>query len=243
MSGLKISIVIPAYNEEVNIARCLDSLASQTRIANEIIVVDNNSTDNTVNVAQRYKVRIIAQSIQGIPPSTYAGLNAATGDILVRCDADCILPPSWLADIEATFLANDTLAALTGPGYFYDCNKITAWLADIFYMKAYFALTYLALAHSPLFGSNFAIRSSSWKAIKDKVHHERNDIHDDMDISIHIGPKANVQYVSNLRVGISARALRLSQLPKRYARGFRSLMIHWPSQAPWKRWKQRIHHK
>lgn len=56
---MRVSLVIPIYNEEKYIKKCLDSVKCQVEKPDEIIVVDNNSTDNTVNIAKKYNVRLL----------------------------------------------------------------------------------------------------------------------------------------------------------------------------------------
>jgi glycosyltransferase involved in cell wall biosynthesis len=238
---MRISVVIPVFNEAEILDRCLTSVAAQTRPPDEIIVVDNNCTDQSMTIAAGYQhVRIVRQPILGIMPSTALGFDHSRGDLIVRCDADSIVPPSWLANIELTFHDTPSLIALTGPGSFYGCHRLTALIAEVVYMQAYIVLTHAALSHPPLFGSNFAIRREKWDEIKRSVHANRADIHDDMEISIHLDPRDHVIYDPRLRVGISGRALQIRGIGRRVVRGFRTLLLHWPDQAPWRRWSQRL---
>ena len=237
---MTISVVIPVYNEENFLGDCLDSLMRQTRPADEIIVVDNNSTDGTAALARRYKATVISETTQGIKPAAYKGFMASSGDIIARCDADSILPEDWLSQIEKTFQERPGIVGLTGPANFYGANAFTASLAQVWYMYAYFILVGSALANWPLFGSNCAVRRSAWLGIQHKVHRTRTDIHDDIDISIHFTPQQRIAFMPALRVRISARSLQASGLLSRYNKGFTSLMIHWPADAPWRRWMNKI---
>ena len=64
---MKVSVVIPVYNEKKRIKKCLDSLLSQSEKPDEIIVVDNNSTDSTVSIVRKYKgVNLVHEKKQGI---------------------------------------------------------------------------------------------------------------------------------------------------------------------------------
>lgn len=237
---MTISVVIPAYNEENMLAECLRSLQTQTRPADEIIVVDNNSTDKTAAIARQFSAKVIRESQQGIFPAARAGYNAATGDIIARCDADSRLPAHWLATIEQTMEGHPDISALTGPGTFYGTNSIAAMLAQVWYMYPYFLLVGAAIAKWPLFGSNCAFRRSTWIAVRDSVHADRTDIHDDIDLSVHFPQSARIRFDPRLRVDISARALRMRGMRKRYAMGFRSLMLHWPEQSPLQCWAKKI---
>lgn len=102
---MHLSIVIPAFNEERLIERCLQSI-SASLLANdtpgftsEIIVVDNNSTDNTANLAQQAGARVVFEPINQIGRARNAGAAEATGDWLLFLDADSLLNPGLLADI------------------------------------------------------------------------------------------------------------------------------------------------
>ncbi|MHC5165167.1 MAG: glycosyltransferase family 2 protein, partial [Planctomycetota bacterium] len=93
---MKISVVIPAYNAEKHIARAIDSVLAQTRPADEIIVVDDGSTDATAEVVRSYgeKVIFIQQENAGVSVARNAGIEAASGDWIAFLDAD----DEWLPE-------------------------------------------------------------------------------------------------------------------------------------------------
>ncbi len=91
---MSISVVIPVYNQAHLTERCLVSLLENSLIAKELFVVDNNSTDRTVEIARKYSfVKVISEKHQHQVFAQAAGFNVANGDILGRIDADSILPP------------------------------------------------------------------------------------------------------------------------------------------------------
>ncbi|MFM1795217.1 MAG: hypothetical protein RL642_1602 [Bacteroidota bacterium] len=99
----KVTVIIPARNEEANIGRCLDSLLQQTLPSDqvEIIVVDDGSTDATAAVVQTYAekgVRLLALSdeVGGKKAALAKGIAAAKHGIIVTTDADCTYPANWL---------------------------------------------------------------------------------------------------------------------------------------------------
>ncbi len=98
---------------------CLDALAAQTRLPDEIVVVDNGSTDDTAAVAAAAGARVITQPVRGIYPATSAGYDAATGDVIARLDADSIPAPDWIAQIEYGMSQVEPLTAITGAADFY----------------------------------------------------------------------------------------------------------------------------
>lgn len=104
---MKISVVIPAYNEEKLLPKTLESLGQQTRKPDEIVVVDASSTDDTVRIATEAGAIVITVPKKTIGYSRQQGLLKATGDIVATTDADAILPSDWIERIER---------ALTKPG-------------------------------------------------------------------------------------------------------------------------------
>lgn len=236
-----ISIVVPVFNEQAYIRQCLDALMSQTIQPTAIYIVDNNSTDNTIEIATQYpKVKIITESVQGICAATKAGLDAAAkdGGLLLRCDADSRPQPQWIETILRSFQDNTRSVAITGPGAPYDAGRFGKLLFSIFYMKPYFFFTTLALGYTPLFGSNFAVKATAWKSVSRHTHlASHQNIHDDIDISYHLAGSGDIHYEEMLVMPISARPFRSPQkMPARYAAGFRSIFLHWPTQAPWRRY-------
>lgn len=94
---MDISVVIPAYNEEEFIGKCLDSLLRQEfRGSYEIIVVDNASTDRTAEICREKGVTVISEPRKGVVFARQAGFEKARGDIIATTDADTVLPVDWL---------------------------------------------------------------------------------------------------------------------------------------------------
>ena len=105
-----VSIVLVCLNEEALISKCLDSLVSQTSKATptptEIIIVDGNSVDKTVKIAQSYAkthswVSVVVEHKRGTAAARNRGIAEAQFDLIAFIDADCVAPPQWL-DILAT---------------------------------------------------------------------------------------------------------------------------------------------
>jgi glycosyltransferase involved in cell wall biosynthesis len=114
-----ISVIIPAYNEENYISRCLDSLLAQKNCSNfEVIVADNNSTDNTAQIVKAYRrVILVNASNRGVAFARQAALEKAAGEIIVSTDADCTFSSLWLSKIEAQF-RNNNISGLAGNYHF-----------------------------------------------------------------------------------------------------------------------------
>ena len=201
--ALTLSIVIPVYNEEHHLAACLDAIAAQSIMPDEVIVVDNNSTDKTVEVAKKYPfVRVIQEPNQGIVNARNAGFNAAKTDIIGRVDADNIVAKTWVQHVLELF-KDDLVAAVTGPMYFYDMPlQEDNIFAEHMIKKSLYKLD----KRFPfLAGNNMAIRSSAWHAVKENTCHAR-DIHEDIDLAIHLHEKKfKIVYDAGIKSGTSAR--------------------------------------
>ncbi len=103
-----VSIVIVAFNEEINILRTVSSLsAMDTTIPFDIVAVNNNSTDRTQETIDKLHIRGFFQPIQGCGPARQLGQERATGQYILLADADCLYPSNWL---------NEMVAVLQQPG-------------------------------------------------------------------------------------------------------------------------------
>lgn len=204
-AALNVSIVIPVYNEADSLAACLDAIAQQTVKPFEVIVVDNNSTDETLAVLTHFPfVTALGEDRQGVVFARDRGFNAAHGNIIGRIDADTLVSPDWVASIQHIF-EDPTVAATSGRVVYGDIvggsiiNPVEAsvrgWLARRMH-KAMF-----------LQGANMALRRSSWLQVRHAVCRE-GDIHEDFDLALHLRPYGKrVTYEPDLKVTISARRL------------------------------------
>ena len=115
-----VSIVIPVYNGGKTLDMCLNSLLQQDypRDAYEIIVVENCSTDNTVEVASKYPVRLIQSSKRGPAPARNLGITSSNAEIVALTDADCIADPSWLSNLIAPY-SDPEIGGTGGPIHAY----------------------------------------------------------------------------------------------------------------------------
>jgi glycosyltransferase involved in cell wall biosynthesis len=98
---MTISCLIPAYNAAPFLAEALESALGQTRPPDEIVVVDDGSTDDTAEIAARYPVRLIRQANRGISGARNACVAAATGERIAWLDADDLWMPDHLERLEA----------------------------------------------------------------------------------------------------------------------------------------------
>ncbi|MBI4289759.1 MAG: glycosyltransferase [Chloroflexi bacterium] len=112
---MKVSVIVPAFNEERYLPSCLRSLRAQDYKGEwETIVVDNASTDATAQVARDFGVRVISCPRKGVVFARQAGVEAAGGDIIIQTDADAVLPRDWLARIVRRLMERPDAVAVSG---------------------------------------------------------------------------------------------------------------------------------
>jgi glycosyltransferase involved in cell wall biosynthesis len=167
---LKLSVIVCAHNEARYLPACLYSLLAQSRPPDEILVVDNASTDATGAVARQIaQVRVVDEPRKGLVVARETGRRAASGDILVYLDADCRAPLQWLARVEGRFLRDPALIALSGPYRFYDWD----WWGRLL-IRAYdcsvapatqILVKYLLRIGTIFYGGNFAVRRAALEEI------------------------------------------------------------------------------
>ena len=92
----RVSVIIPAYNAAATIGRCLEALADQTRAPEEIIVVDDGSTDDTASVARSAGITVVSQENAGPAAARNYGAEMARGSVLLFTDADCAPDRAWV---------------------------------------------------------------------------------------------------------------------------------------------------
>jgi glycosyltransferase involved in cell wall biosynthesis len=231
-----VSVVIPARNDAAMLARSLEALARQTRTPDEIVVVDNGSSDATAAIAAAAGARVVTEPIPGIPRASSAGYDAARSDLIARIDADSVPPADWLAKAVATFEGDPSLSVLTGAGEFYGSTPLVHWLGRNIYIGGMYWAVSAYLSHPPIFGSNFVMRREVWHELGPEVHRTQRNIHDDLDLSFHIKPWMHVAYDPSFTVGISARPFdSWSGLSRRLSWVLPTVRNHWPEQSPWNR--------
>lgn len=237
---MRTCVVIPAKDDAPALARCLEALARQTVPPDDVVVVDNGSTDATAQVASAAGACVVVEPRPGIPAAAATGYDAATGDLVLRCDADTVAPPDWVERILARFAADPDLVALTGTGEFYGVGRVRAAVVGRAYLWTYHLAMHAAVARPPLWGSGFAMRRDAWLAVRDRVHLDP-ELHDDVDLSFALGPRARVRFDRRLRVRVHGRSLDPGpQARRRLVRAVRTLRVNWAEQPPWERWARRL---
>lgn len=161
MKDLKISLVIPAYNEGKYIGDCLDHAIKSSRGRFfEIIVIDNASTDNTKEEAEkRPGVRVVREERKGLTRARERGFVEAKGDILAYNDADTRMPEHWFDAVQDEFKKDPKIAVLSGPYIYHDIPLWQQFLVKVYWyvlaMPIYWVIGYMTV------GGNFAIKKTA----------------------------------------------------------------------------------
>lgn len=165
-----LSVIVCAHNEASFLPGCLHSLLAQTRVPDEIVVVNNASTDETSAVADEIPyVRVVDEPRKGLVVARETGRREARGDILVYVDADCRAPLTWLERVERRFAKDASLMAISGPYRFYDWD----WWGRALIRAYDFTLApatqllvkYILRRGTIFYGGNFAVRREALEAI------------------------------------------------------------------------------
>jgi glycosyltransferase involved in cell wall biosynthesis len=217
---MRISFVVPAYNEEAYLPACLESIVSQTRNfpadSVEIIVVNNASTDRTQKVALGFPgVTVVDEPRKGLTFARQAGFAASSGSLIANVDSDSRLTPGWVAQVLATFAEPTAagklpLAALSGPILYYDLTPRQRVLVHVFYMTAWttYAINrYILRVGSMVQGGNFVTSREALAAIGG-FNTAISFYGEDTDIARRLNEVGEVRFTFALKMFSSARRLK-----------------------------------
>jgi len=198
-----ISVVIPTYNEERYIEKCLQSLVNQTlnRDEFEIVVVDGGSADRTVELAEGYADIVIPQESKGVGGARNDGVEVSRGKLIATTDADIFLPEDWLARICTDF-GSKSVVGVYGP-----INPIEDIFKYQFLIGLFNKVAYL-LARMRVFyatlGSNTAFRKRTFLQIGGYSDLPAGD---DYEIALRLKRAGRIYYDPTLYVDFSMRRM------------------------------------
>ena len=210
---MKISFVIPAYNEECLLPLCLQSIErelARTPCEAEVIVVDNASTDQTGAIARRHSsVRVVEEPVKGLVQARKSGFIASSGELVANIDADTELTPGWIETVLKEFERDPLLVALSGPYKYRDLSPFVSFWVTIFYFFGW--LGHLFNQHvlgtgAMIQGGNFVLRRDAWEKAGGfdpsiKFYGE------DTDVAKRIGRYGRVKWTWHLPMHTSGRRL------------------------------------
>jgi glycosyltransferase involved in cell wall biosynthesis len=128
----EISVIVPFHNEQMAISACIEGLLAQSYPANqaEIILVDNNSTDDSARIASRYgRVKLTHESKPGSYAARNRGLSMASGRIVAFTDADCVPGKNWLKKIAQAMENRETSIVVGAHEYAHQTFSLSAFAA------------------------------------------------------------------------------------------------------------------
>jgi peptidoglycan-N-acetylglucosamine deacetylase len=157
----RLSVIIPAYNEEAYIDKCLDSLMNQDLDKKdfEVIIVNNASTDKTAKIAKKYPITLIYEPKRSVVQARQKGLKESRGQIVVSADADTTYPRKWLSTIEKVFEKNPEIVGVVGWVYFKQSPTFFNF-GYAFNQELNLILSKIFGVFPVMFAANFAVRKN-----------------------------------------------------------------------------------
>jgi len=210
---MQLAFVIPAFNEEGLIGRCLESVTKRVKSSGvecEIIVVNNASTDRTKEIAQSFEgVTVVDEFDKGLVYARRAGFNASTAELVANLDADTELPDGWIETVMSTFEKRPELVGLSGPYIYYDLSLWNQMLVRFFYyisFAVYLLNRFVLRVGSMIQGGNFVIRRSAW--LKAGGYDTSISFYgEDTDIAVRLSKVGPVKWTFKLPMRTSGRRL------------------------------------
>ncbi len=239
---IDITVVVPAYNEEKFLPSCLEALKNQKFSGNyEIIVVDNNSTDKTFQIAKNFGVRALKQEKSGIAWARQKGFEEAKGSIIASTDSDTLTPQNWLEEINQLFIKNPRAIGFSGGIILFGSHNFKAIFANMMIpLSRFFSRIFTKNAFFS--GANFAIRKSAFKAIGG--FNTKLKVGEDVDLALRAKKQGKIIFKSNICVQTSARRYeksKISQLFRVYILNF-SWFAFFKKPYDGKFWNVRVAH-
>ncbi|GAC1413931.1 MAG: hypothetical protein NVSMB66_6670 [Candidatus Doudnabacteria bacterium] len=215
---MKISFVIPAYNEEAYIGKCLESILKATNklsASSEVIVVNNASTDRTKEIALSFQgVKVIDEPRKGITHARQAGFLASSGNLVANVDSDSILTPGWLEYVLYEFEQNPKLSVLSGPFIYYDLPVGINILVRFYYYLGYISYLlnrFVLRVGSLIQGGNFVLRRETLENIGG-YNLGLTFYGEDTDLAVRISKVGAAKFTFHLPMYSSGRRLKFEGL-------------------------------
>jgi glycosyltransferase involved in cell wall biosynthesis len=228
---MRLSIIVPAYNEQDYLPDCLEHLLAEVRRcpdpdAVEVLVVDNASVDATAEVARRVPgVRVVHEPNKGLTKARQAGLQAATGELIGYVDADTRMPPGWIARVLRTFERHPRVVCVSGPYIYYDAKHWQRAMVRLYWVllasPAYWMTRYMVV------GGNFAARRSALEQIGG-FDTEIAFYGEDTNIARRLHTAGKVKFMLRLPMRTSARRLQeegMAVMAGKYVANFLSEVV------------------
>ena len=199
----RVSVIVPAYNEEELLPACLEALAAQDYAGEvEILVVNNASTDATGEIARAHGVRVIEEPTRGYGRALRRGFAAASGEILASTDADTEVPADWLSRLVETYAWDDEVVCAGGDVEFIDPN-LRGWIFTRGLLRFLVWSDRAGGAPPHLWGANFSVRRAAF--VRAGGFHPDFDLQVDTELSERLRCYGKVVLVRGLSARTSCR--------------------------------------
>jgi glycosyltransferase involved in cell wall biosynthesis len=206
------SVIVPAYNEEQSIKNTLRSLKEQTFRDFEIIVVNNNSTDKTAEIAKKEVKKVLLEKKQGYLYAVDRGFREAKGEFVAAADADAIYFPDWLERVNRWIEKNPEIVAVYGTGRFYDHNPLVNYVSSILYSFWLHFSKLVGFENTP--GFNFVMRKKAYISAGRYDSKKFNVIGSDAELGIRVSKVGHMVLDTSIVVLISSRRFKKNGLIK-----------------------------
>ena len=209
----KLAFVIPAYNEEALIGKCLESVEREVARSGcpcEVVVVNNASKDRTGEIARSFAtVRVVDEPKKGLVNARDCGFNATSAELVANIDSDTIVPPGWIDTVLEEFGRDPKLVALSGPYIYYDMSPWNRLLVNSFYGLTYLIYLlnrFVLRVGSVVQGGNFIFRRSAWTAVGG-YDRTIEFFGEDTDVAVRLSKVGGVKWTFRLKMLTSGRRL------------------------------------
>lgn len=181
--NLTLTLIIPVYNEERHLKNCLEAIKNQSVKPDQVIVVNNNSSDQSAVIAGRYDfVNLVNEPKQGLIAARNHGFEMASGDLLARINANFTIDRDWVKEVKKSF-QDKTVGGATGPAKAYILPIFANQKSD-FWSRFYFWNMLGNFGFQIMWGANMVIRRSVWQQIKAQTSYDDKAVHEDQDLSV-----------------------------------------------------------
>jgi peptidoglycan/xylan/chitin deacetylase (PgdA/CDA1 family)/GT2 family glycosyltransferase len=199
----RVSIVIPAHNEEALLSRCLESLLAQDFAGEtEILVVNNASTDGTARIARSYGVEVIDEPERGYCRALRIGFAHATSELIACTDADSVVPSDWISRLVAEYDRRPDVVAIGGGIEFTSPN----WKSRLLTRAIIPLFNWLDRGNSSgphLWGANLSVRRAAFLAVGG--WNPNFNLQADSELSQRLRKAGRVIIIDSIRVRTSSR--------------------------------------
>ncbi len=238
MKKYKVSVLIPAFNEEKYITKTLEALLKQDYPNFEIIIVNNASTDRTKSVIEEFitthsnatnNITLLYETKQGTNYAREKGRKMAIGEIIAQLDADCIPATNWIST-GVRLMQKNNVVAVTGPYDYYDSfylRRSLTLFAQIVFYPIVDTCSQLFKRGGIIIGGNTFIDASVLKNAGG-YNTELTFYGDDIDIAKRIFSFGRILYSNRLILKTSSRrfkALGFNKVQKKYRKAFLDLIL------------------